>query len=74
MGCFRSFTTFAIAGLAWARLAAGAIGPVTDLTISDADISPDGYTRAAVVVNGQFPGPIISGNRVCPKRSDTSHV
>ncbi|KAI0666082.1 Cupredoxin [Trametes maxima] len=39
-----------------------AIGPVTDLTISNADISPDGYTRMAVVVNGVFPGPLITGN------------
>ena len=41
----------------------GAIGPVTDLTISDADIAPDGFTRAAVVVNGISPGPLITGNK-----------
>ena len=41
------------------------IGPATDLTISNADISPDGFTRAAVVVNGVFPGPLITGNMVC---------
>ena len=34
-----------------------AIGPVTDLTISNADIAPDGFTRAAIVMNGVFPGP-----------------
>ncbi|KAI1791912.1 laccase [Ganoderma leucocontextum] len=38
------------------------IGPQTDLTISNADIAPDGFTRAAVVVNGVFPGPLITGN------------
>ena len=43
----------------------GGIGPTTDLTISNADTSPDGFTRAAVVVNGVFPGPLITGNMVC---------
>nr|AYR00606.1 laccase H [Lenzites betulinus] len=41
----------------------GAIGPVADLNISNADITPDGFTRAAVVVNGVFPGPLITGNK-----------
>ncbi|CDO69469.1 Laccase [Trametes cinnabarina] len=41
----------------------GAIGPVTDLTIVNADITPDGYTRAAVLANGVFPGPLITGNK-----------
>ena len=40
------------------------IGPNTDLTISNADIAPDGFTRAAVVVNGIAPGPLITGNMV----------
>ena len=40
------------------------IGPKTDLTISNADVAPDGFTRAAVVVNGVFPGPLITGNQV----------
>ena len=65
MGLSRSLSTFAALGLLCARLVAGAVGPTADLTISDADISPDGFTRAAVVVNGQFPGPLISGNMVC---------
>ena len=41
-----------------------AIGPITDLTISNADIAPDGFTRAAIVMNGVFPGPLIRGNKV----------
>ncbi len=40
-----------------------AIGPVTDLAISDANISPDGYERAAVVAGGSFPGPLITGQK-----------
>ncbi|KAL5498594.1 LCC11_1 [Sanghuangporus vaninii] len=33
-----------------------------DLTIVNADLTPDGSTRSAVVANGQFPGPLISAN------------
>ena len=44
--------------------ALAAVGPTADLTITNGDISPDGYTRAAVLVNGQFPGPLITGNTV----------
>ena len=64
MAGLQSLSNFAIIGLALARLGAGAIGPVADLTLADADISPDGYTRAAIVMNDQFPGPLITGNKV----------
>ncbi|KAI0692982.1 phenoloxidase [Cerioporus squamosus] len=40
-----------------------AIGPVTDLTISNGNISPDGYERAAVLAGGSFPGPLITGQK-----------
>ena len=43
-----------------------AIGPVTDLVITDAVISPDGFARDAIVVNGVSPGPLIRGNKVRP--------
>ncbi|PAV23691.1 laccase [Pyrrhoderma noxium] len=33
-----------------------------DLTVSNVDVSPDGVTRSATVVNGQLPGPLVSGN------------
>nr|CAI56705.1 Lac2 protein [Phlebia radiata] len=39
------------------------IGPVTDLRISNAVVSPDGFSRDAVVVQGQFPSPLIKGNK-----------
>jgi iron transport multicopper oxidase len=32
-------------------------------TIANADIAPDGYTRSAVLVNGQFHGPTITANK-----------
>jgi iron transport multicopper oxidase len=41
-----------------------AIGPVADLTISNANVSPDGFSRSATVVNGQIDGPLITGKKV----------
>ncbi|KAI0351889.1 laccase [Trametes cingulata] len=40
-----------------------AIGPVTDLSIVDAAVTPDGYTRQAVLPGGTFPGPLVTGNK-----------
>ena len=51
-----------------------AIGPVADLTISNADISPDGFTRAAIVMNDQFPGPLISGSKVRITSTSWNHI
>ncbi|RDA88843.1 hypothetical protein CP532_5484 [Ophiocordyceps camponoti-leonardi (nom. inval.)] len=33
-----------------------------DFTISRAVLSPDGYQRECIIVNGQFPGPVIEAN------------
>nr|AAR00925.1 laccase [Trametes sp. C30] len=63
MGRLQRFSAFVPLTLSFISQASAAIGPVTDLTISDADISPDGFTRAAVVMNDQFPGPLIAGNK-----------
>ncbi|EJF60579.1 laccase [Dichomitus squalens LYAD-421 SS1] len=38
-------------------------GPITTLNIVDAAVTPDGYTRQAVLPNGTFPGPLIIGNK-----------
>ncbi|OBZ65445.1 Laccase-2 [Grifola frondosa] len=38
-----------------------AIGPIADLPIVNVAISPDGYTRDAVLAGGVFPGPLITG-------------
>ena len=64
MSKFRSFAGLIALSLSYTRLVAGAIGPVADMTISNADVSPDGFSRAAVLVNGVFPGPLITGNMV----------
>ncbi len=64
MSKFQSLVAFVALCLSHSRLVAGAIGPVADLTISNANISPDGFTRSAVVVNNQFPGPLVTGNKV----------
>ncbi|KAF8505410.1 laccase [Russula emetica] len=39
------------------------IGPNAVLPITNANISPDGYTRPAVLAGGTFPGPTIEGNK-----------
>ncbi|KAI0766898.1 laccase [Trametes elegans] len=39
------------------------IGPVTDLPIVDTAVTPDGYTRQAVLPGGTLPGPLISGKK-----------
>ncbi|KAJ7474865.1 laccase 1 [Mycena latifolia] len=40
-----------------------AIGPTATLTIANAQISPDGFQRSAVLANGVFPGPLIAANK-----------
>ncbi|KZV63517.1 multicopper oxidase [Peniophora sp. CONT] len=44
-----------------AMVAKAAIGPSATLTVGNAHLSPDGYSRLTTVVNGQFPGPLITG-------------
>ncbi|KAI0065701.1 laccase [Artomyces pyxidatus] len=39
------------------------IGPVATIDIVNKVISPDGFSRDAVLASGVFPGPIISGNK-----------
>ncbi|PIL30321.1 transporter [Ganoderma sinense ZZ0214-1] len=40
-----------------------AIGPVTDLTIANKVIAPDGVPRDTVLAGGTFPGPLIQGRK-----------
>jgi len=41
----------------------GAVGPVTNLTISNGMIAPDGYLRSTTLAGGTFPGPLIQANK-----------
>nr|UDP83122.1 laccase 6 [Cyathus bulleri] len=34
-----------------------------DFTVNNAKVSPDGFERSAVLINGQFPGPVITVNK-----------
>ncbi|KAF8125556.1 yellow laccase [Mycena galopus ATCC 62051] len=40
-----------------------AIGPIGGLEIANRHISPDGFTRSAVLAGGTFPGPLIKANK-----------
>ncbi|KAK7037630.1 laccase, multicopper oxidase, benzenediol:oxygen oxidorectuctase [Paramarasmius palmivorus] len=40
-----------------------AIGPIANLVISNKDVSPDGFTRGAVVAGGSTIGPLIVGRK-----------
>ncbi|TFK82942.1 multicopper oxidase [Polyporus arcularius HHB13444] len=61
MASFRNLATFVLLSLACGAFAA--IGPVTDLEIVNANVSPDGFNRAAVLAGGTFPGPLITGSK-----------
>lgn len=43
---------------------AATIGPVADLHITNANISPDGHSRSAILAGGSYPGPLIKANKV----------
>nr|ADK13091.1 laccase [Trametes gibbosa] len=60
MSRFQTLLAFVVTSLTAAAYAA--IGPVADLTITNAEVSPDGFARQAVVVNGGTPGPLVTGN------------
>ncbi|KAG6909504.1 hypothetical protein DXG01_017061 [Tephrocybe rancida] len=49
--------------LALFGVANAAIGPISDLVISNKVISPDGFSRSAVLAGGTFPGPVITGHK-----------
>ncbi|KAI0078066.1 laccase 5 [Panus rudis PR-1116 ss-1] len=57
---FLSFLTAVSLSLSTAY---AAIGPVTDLRITNKNVSPDGVSRPAVLAGGTLPGPTIKGNK-----------
>ncbi|RPD65835.1 laccase 1 [Lentinus tigrinus ALCF2SS1-7] len=61
MAMLKTLHFFLLSSLVLSSFAA--IGPVTELTIVNANISPDGYERAAVLAGGSFPGPLITGKK-----------
>ncbi|KAF5316706.1 hypothetical protein D9619_006803 [Psilocybe cf. subviscida] len=46
-----------------ASYAYASIGPVATLNVANAVISPDGFSRSAVLAGGTFPGPVIAGTK-----------
>ncbi|KAG2337992.1 laccase T2 copper depleted [Suillus weaverae] len=40
------------------------IGPVSELVIANSNVSPDGFTRSAVLAGGTHPGPTIMAQKV----------
>lgn len=56
---FSFFVTLALVARSLA-----AIGPAASLVVANAPVAPDGFLRDAIVVNGVFPSPLITGNKV----------
>ncbi|THH00646.1 hypothetical protein EW026_g1909 [Hermanssonia centrifuga] len=54
---------FALAFFSLPSVVHGAIGPATDLLIVNGEVSPDGFSREAVLAGGTFPGPVITGKK-----------
>ena len=61
----RLVSSFVALACLLASPAFAAIGPVADLVISNKDVTPDGFTRGAVVAGDSTIGPLIVGNKVC---------
>ncbi|KAF8895919.1 laccase lcc5 [Mucidula mucida] len=59
---FPTLTAFVSLALL-ARTSFAAIGPVADLTIANADVAPDGFTRTAALAGGNVSGVLITGNK-----------
>ena len=64
MACFQSILALLALLPVVTNHAFAAIGPVADLVITNQDVSPDGFTRGAVVAGGNTIGPLIVGQKV----------
>ncbi|KXN87839.1 Laccase-4 [Leucoagaricus sp. SymC.cos] len=49
--------------LSLVTVAVASLGPVSTLRLANANISPDGQTRAASLINGVHPAPVIIANK-----------
>ncbi|KAK7042858.1 multicopper oxidase/laccase [Favolaschia claudopus] len=54
---------YSLFSLSLFSLSFAAIGPTADLTLTNVDVAPDGFSRSAVTANGIVPGPVITGNK-----------
>uniref|UniRef100_A0A0W0FNJ6 Laccase n=1 Tax=Moniliophthora roreri TaxID=221103 RepID=A0A0W0FNJ6_MONRR len=63
MSRFQYFLILATFALPYVQQTLATIGPVADLVISNQDVSPDGFTRGAVVAGGNTMGPLIVGTK-----------
>ncbi|KAH8085461.1 laccase 2 [Cristinia sonorae] len=58
------FLTYLLAtSILYFRTVNAAVGPITALQIVNKNISPDGFTRPAVLAGGTFPGPLLRGRK-----------
>ncbi|KAL9710804.1 hypothetical protein Ac2012v2_006341 [Leucoagaricus gongylophorus] len=56
-------SSYFAAALSLVTLAAASLGPTATLYVANTDISPDGQTRAASLINGIHPGPVIMAKK-----------
>jgi len=64
MAFFRSLLSFATVVVSLSQFAECQVGPIADLHIVNAIVSPDGFSRSAALVEGQVTGPLLVANRV----------
>ncbi|CAK5281161.1 unnamed protein product [Mycena citricolor] len=57
---YSAATFLSVAALA-KMVSSVSVGPVASLVVANGTIAPDGFPRAAVLVGGTFPGPLVTG-------------
>ncbi|KAJ8087783.1 laccase, multicopper oxidase, benzenediol:oxygen oxidorectuctase [Marasmius tenuissimus] len=63
MALFRSLLTLVTASVFVGRVLAATIGPVADLVIKNAVMSPDGFSRGVSIAGDSVSGPLIVGRK-----------
>ncbi|TFK45808.1 Cu-oxidase-domain-containing protein [Heliocybe sulcata] len=63
MSVYNSLWALGVLSLAVTSHAQSFVGPVSDLYVVNKVIAPDGFNRSAVLVDGQFPAPLIKANK-----------